>query len=290
MCPLLPSLAIAAVIVFTLCPVAVAQSHASASAGADTTDSADRAPARVATGISGGALRFSDGAKEQGVTAIVAFRPASWLTITGSPALVHATTTTGPATTGLTDLPLSLDATHSFDVAWSPSLDVTMDLALPLGQSSSGLGTGQTSVGGGLGVGVSPVDALSLSVSTGRDFDGQSSGALLAGGTTGWMDGEASVDMSGHATATVGYSADLGASDSTGIHARALEGGLEVPLHGDLALTVDGSHGITRAAPSWSVAVGIGTVFGKFSPGGAINSLRRLGRVFGRSSHGKFRR
>lgn len=236
----------------------------------------------VAAGVTGGALRFADGRAEQGMAALVAFQPASWATLSLNPSVVHATDSTGApgrGATGLTDLPVELALSHQFGAVWSPAIGASFDVTLPTGNSAVGLGAGTTSFGAALGVGVSPLDRLSLSADVGGNLGGAASNSLLSGAQASWADADASVDLS-HATVDVGYATDLGARDTSTARSRSLTGGVAVPLRGAWALTMDGSRGITRAAPAWAVAVGVGTTFGELQK---ASGFGRLAHAFGRS-------
>lgn len=96
----------------------------------------------------------------------------------------------------------------------------------------------------------------------------------------GSIDAESSLDIM-RATASLGLSAEVGSADSGAVLSRSLSGGVSFPLTGRLALTVDGSRGLTSGAPSWTLSVGIGTAFAGHSPLSASSALRRLRRVFG---------
>jgi len=48
-----------------------------------------------------------------------------------------------------------------------------------------------------------------------------------------------------------------------------------------VALSVDGSHGLTSAAPSWVLSVGLGTAFAGLNPIGANSPIGRLATALG---------
>ena len=54
-----------------------------------------------------------------------------------------------------------------------------------------------------------------------------------------------------------------------------------LPIAGRVALSVDGSHGLTSAAPSWVLSVGLGTAFAGLNPIGANSPVGRLATALG---------
>ena len=73
----------------------------------------------------------------------------------------------------------------------------------------------------------------------------------------------------------------MGAADSLGTP-RSLTAGFSFPLVRHLALTVDGSRGLTRAAPDWALSVGIGSAFAGLNPLGMDSPPGRLATALGR--------
>jgi hypothetical protein len=103
---------------------------------------------------------------------------------------------------------------------------------------------------------------------------------LSAQGGNGSIDLESAYSL-GKTTANLGLSSELGRADSSATLARSIAGGVAFAVAGPVTLTVDGSHGLTTGAPSWTFSVGLGTAFAGISPLDPSSPLRRLKKVFG---------
>lgn len=242
---------------------------------AQAADSTDHPPV-FASGVSAGALKFASGRTQQDVTVILQFQPRPWLTFSITPG--YATTTFSDTTrTGLTDIPLSAGASHTWDDApWSPSISGSLTAAIaPGGAAAATLGLGHGSLSTYWAVGASPTDALNVDIATWQPLTGVSG--------NGSVDVEGSFDA-GHTSFSGGYSLEVGTPDSGAVLARSVAGGVSFPLAGKLRLNLDGSHGLTTGAPTWTFAVGIGTAFGGHSPLNPTSALRRIGKAFGGKS------
>jgi hypothetical protein len=68
---------------------------------------------------------------------------------------------------------------------------------------------------------------------------------------------------------------DVGQADSTQALSRVVGGGVSHRL-GSMALTLDGSVGLTSGSPKWVLSLGLGSVFAGTSPVGLSAPLRRL--------------
>src|SRR5206468_12185300 len=69
---------------------------------------------------------------------------------------------------------------------------------------------------------------------------------------------------------------DVGQSDPTQTLGRVVGGGVTRHLAGGLALTMDGSVGLTAGSPKWVVSLGIGTAYAATSPVALSAPLKRL--------------
>lgn len=246
---------------------------------------ANRARGQAVTwGAIGGAAGLPGDASMQAASALFEFKPVSWLTLSANPAVDHVTvpSTTGGSvsSTGPTDLPLGISAAHSLpNTPLSPTLGAGIEVSLPTGNSSTGLGSGQTGVAGELGAGISPTDNLSLDLNLWHPFAGDGiNGAIDAPRATS-IDVEAGYDWTERFNTSIGYSTDVGPADSGTVLPQSIAAGFVFAFAKPLALTVNGSHGITSGAPRWLISVGIGTAFSGLNPVGP-NSL------FGRLRHG----
>jgi Putative MetA-pathway of phenol degradation len=239
----------------------------------------------VTWGAIGGAAGLRSAASMQAASALFELKPVPWLTLSANPSIDHVTvpSTTGGgsvSSTGPTDLPLGIDATHELSHApLSPTFGAGLELSLPTGSSTTGLGSGQTGLAGELGAGISPADNLSLDLNLWHPFAGDGANAALDAPRATSIDLEAGYDWSDRVATSVGYSTDVGPADSGAVLPQSIAAGFVLAFAKPLALTVNGARGITSGAPRWLVSVGIGTAFSGINPVGP-NSL------FGRLRHG----
>src|SRR5262249_20712444 len=174
---------------------------------------------------------------------------------------------------GLTDLPISAGASHALgDIPWSPSIAGSLYSIVSMGDSTSALGVGRTVFGASAALTAWATDQLNLTAGASRPFN--------ANGGNGSIGLEAAYSL-GVPTATLGFSSEVGRADSAATLARSIAGGLAFAVDGPLTLTIDGSHGLTAGAPSWTFSVGLGTAFAGVSPLNPSSPLRRLKKVFG---------
>ncbi|HZS62790.1 MAG TPA: hypothetical protein VFA43_26250 [Gemmatimonadaceae bacterium] len=127
---------------------------------------ADARAQAVIWGAIGGAAGLRGDASPQAGSLLLEYKPIPWLTLSANPAVDHITvpSTTGGSvsSTGPTDLPLGVAASHELpNTPLSLTLGAGLELTLPTGNSSTGLGSGQTAVAGELGAGISPTDNVS---------------------------------------------------------------------------------------------------------------------------------
>src|SRR5437899_284014 len=123
----------------------------------------------------------------------------------------------------------------------------------------------QTSLSAGLTAGsAKPTDQRS---------DQALTGVLLPHATSLLLGGGYDLSQSWRADVSLGI--DVGQSDSTQALSRVVGGGA-TRRFGALAVTLDGSVGLTSGSPKWVVSLGIGTAFGSTSPVAPSAPLRRL--------------
>jgi hypothetical protein len=241
-------------------------------AQASSDDESHQRPPAFSTGVGAGAMHFSGGRSESAISATLQYSPDPWLTFSAAPG--YGRTTLGrTSSSGLTDLPLSIGVTDAFnDARWSPSIAGSVYSTLSLGDSTSAVGVGRTVFGAAAAVSGWATDQLNLTAGASHPFN--------ADAGNGFINLEAAYSL-GIPTATLGVSSELGRADSAATLARSFAGGLAFAVHGPLTLTIDGSHGLTSGAPSWTFSVGLGTAFAGISPLNPSSPLRRLNKVLG---------
>jgi hypothetical protein len=252
-------------------PLAAQTGVAGTSTSQSSEDESRQALPEFATGVAVGTMRFSSGRTEAAISATLQYSPNEWLTFSATPGYGH--TSLGRfSSNGLTDLPLSVGASHSIgDASWSPSISASIYTALSFADTGS-LGAGHTALGASASLGAWASQAVHLAMGASRPF------STDAG--NGSVDLEAAYSL-GKATPNVGLSTEVGRADSNATLARSIAAGIAVALAGPLTLTVDGSHGLTTGAPSWTLSVGVGTAFAGLSPLSPSSSLKRLTKVLG---------
>jgi hypothetical protein len=244
-------------------------------------------PRGVTFGVTSGALDFADQRVLEGVTASVRYRFMRSMSVVVSPTyarLSFPNSLGGGSVNGPTDLPIELDADHSFDVAGSPTIGLALGTSLPVGDRLIGFGSGSVGENIDVGVGVSPTDALSLHFGAGRPLtDYSASSALGASGST-WGDAELSYQLLDRLNATAGFDGDLASNDAAG-PARAFALSLATALAGPYTLTVSGGHGVSGPAARWTLALGIGTDFSGLEALGSTSPIQRFFKSMGGGSH-----
>ncbi len=264
---------------------------ASPAAGQDSTS----AGAGLLAGIAFGAAKITTVRTERALSGALAYQPRPWLTFSATPTYIRATNDsagTSLTSSGVGDLPLGVAVEQELPGAWSPTVAASLGITLPTGSTQCGLGSGETGVGLDLGAGVSPVDPLHVSVGASRALSGLSSQSALSAPKATSLSMDASVDLAEGWTASLSFSGDFGQVDSTQALSRALGFGASHSLGKRLAVTLDGSAGLTAGSPRWALSFGIGTTFSGVSPVGPNSPFRRLKGTFvgsvGRGSgHGK---
>jgi len=217
-------------------------------------------------------MHFSGGRSQSGIYATLEYSPSEWLTFSTTPGFGH-TSLAGVSTSGFTDLPISAGASHGMgDIPWSPSISGSVSTTIALADSTRVLGTGRNGLDASVSLSGSATDELNLTVGASHPLSDR--------GGNGSIDLEAAYSL-GKATANLGLSSEVGRPDSSATLARSIAGGIAFAVAGPVTLTVDGSHGLTTGAPSWTVSVGLGTAFAGISPLDPSSPLRRLKKVFG---------
>jgi len=161
----------------------------------------------------------------------------------------------------------------------APTLGAALLVVLPTGNASCGLGNGQAAAGVDLGAGVSPGRAH-LSADVSRSISGVSSQSTLDAPRATTLRFEAGYDAVPRWTWTASLGVDVGTTDSTHALSRVIGVGVNHTLAGALALTLDGSRGLTSGSPQWVFSLGLGTAYGGSSPVMPTTPLRRLRTTF----------
>jgi hypothetical protein len=243
---------------------------------ADEQDEAHEVPPRIATGVTAGAIRFAGGRTDNALGFTVLLRPLPWMKLSAAPG--YGRSSLGRTTaSGFTDVPLSVGVLHDFgDVRWSPSVSTSLGTTLSPGDTAAGFALGRSSYSATAGLGMSPTERLS--------FWSSLEHPLSANSGNGSVELESSYGF-GRATMSTGLSSELGTADSGAVLSRSLAAGVAYKLRGPLTLTVDGSHGITTGAPSWTMSVGLGTAYAGISQLSPTSPFKRLrGSLGGKTS------
>lgn len=242
-------------------------------------------------GVTAGAVQLTAQRSEQALTGVLQLQPHPWLSLSAMPAFVHvADLVSGRAvsSSGLGDLPLSADAFHSFPTPGAPAVAGALILVLPTGNAACGLGSGETSIGLDFGAGASPSSRLHLSADASRSLSGLSAQSALSAPRATSLRGEVSYDLASAWITSAAFGVDVGQVDSTQALSRTLGAGIMHRLPGNLALSVDGSVGLSAGSPKWVLSVGIGRVLAGTSPVSLASPAKHLKSTFvGGVSRGK---
>lgn len=242
-------------------------------------------------GVASGALSYAGGRTEQSLGAIARWVPVPWIAFSVTPTMsrIHepATSLTTPAVSrsGFTDLPLEATATHAFHAPLSPTLSGAFGITLPTGDTASGFGSGTTGYSISGGIGFTPTEKVWTHFAAGRSLSGISPQSAFGSGS-GWGDASAGMSLTDRFSVSGGYGTDLGAVDPTLGRSTSLAGGFAVVLAGANTLNVSTSHGLSGAAPNWSLALGIGTAFPYLNHLGAGSASGALRGAFTGGTHG----
>jgi len=234
---------------------------------------------------SAGTVHLTDSSSLNALGGVVEYRALRWLTLGAAPTLVRNAVGT-QTTSGFGDLPLTAAASKELGTAWGPELAAAVILTLPTGNAACGLGSGVTSVGMDVGAGLSPADQLHVSVDASRSLSAVTLSALDARGST-WLDFDADVDFTSRLTGSASLGGDFGGTDTTA--AREVGAGARYTLSGPLTLSVDVTHRLAGIAPTWGLAVTLGTASSGLSALNPSSPLWHQRQVFsgGVNLHGR---
>lgn len=235
--------------------------------------------AQAGGGLSVGTVKLANGATQRDINGIVGLQPREWLTITATVSAVHiATTYAGAPVTsdGFGDLPISVGAAHAFAGPREVELGTTLDLVLPTGDASAGLGTGSFAMSGGVGAGMSPASRLRLAVAASRLLTGDAGTSALSPTRATSLAVEGALALTPRWSGSLSLAADVGPADSAQGLDRSVGMGARYQLHGPVDLTFDASHGLSPSSPRWALVIGIGTTLGGNNPAGGELSSRRI--------------
>lgn len=242
-----------------------------------------------AANVGAGTVHRSDTTSLDAVGGVIEYRPLGWLTFGAAPTVVRSKSGV-VTTTGFGDLPLTAAASTELGTAWGPELAAAAILTLPTGNSACGLGSGVTSLGMDLGAGISPGDRVHLSADASRSLSAVTLSSLDTPQST-WLDLDADLDLTPRLTASASVGGDFGGAD-TAAAPREVGAGARYALRGPLGVSVDVTHRLSGAAPTWGVSLTLGTAGGGLSPLNPNSPLRRQRQVFSGSvnsghGHGK---
>ena len=294
--------AILLIALFTPQYVAAQQKAGSASdttrkAARDTTrsteqdDGADDQTPRFSTGVSIGSQSYFGGRSERALAAMLQWRAMPWLSLSIAPSWVSASepgTTSRLSAQGLTDIPISIEAGHSFSGSLSPSIGIGYSLTLPVGDTLNGFGSGQVGSSLNIGAGIMPAPNFGLNAGVGRSLSTFSIRSGVDGTASMWGDVSAWMQPAGNdrMSFSAGYSTDLGAVDTTYGRSTSVNLGFNLRLFNQVALNVDASHGLSGASPEWGLAIGFGTAFPSLGSARARSAVNQLSQAFGGGRHG----
>ncbi len=243
-----------------------------------------RAQAPLTVGATAGAVKLTDQRSEQALTGVLQLEAGSWLSLSAVPSVVRVSDLVSGrsvSSNGPGDLPVAAAASHAFPTPGAPVVGAVLTVVLPTGNAACGLGSGETSFGLDVGAGASPHPQLHLSADASHSLGGLSAQSSLSAPHATSLRAEAGYDVSPRWRTGVSLGVDVGQADSTQPLSRVLGAGATRRLAGALALTLDGSVGLTSASPKWGVSLGLGTAFAGTSPVGLTSPLRRLKTTFG---------
>ena len=233
----------------------------------------------VATGVTAGSAKLTDQRSEQALSGVLQWQATPWLSLSTLPSFIHVSDIvkgSAVSSNGMGDLPFSAAAVHGFPAAGAPTIAAALTFVLPTGNASCGLGSGTAAAGLDIGLGASPNPKLHLSADASRSISNVSSQSTLSAPRATSLLLGGGYDVAPRWRADLSLGIDVGQSDSTQGLSRVVGGGVSHRLGGSLALTVDGSAGLTAGSPKWVVSIGLGSVFAGTSPVGLTAPLRRL--------------
>ena len=231
-----------------------------------------------AAGVSVGSAKLSDHRSERALAGVLQWQATPWLSLSVLPSFVHVSDSAkggSVSSNGIGDLPFSAAAVHAFPTAGAPTIAAALTIVFPTGNATCGLGNGVTSEGLDIGVGASPSAKLHVSADASRTLSHASSQSTLSAPRATSLLLGGGYEMSASWRADVSLGIDVGQVDSTQALSRVVGGGVSHRLGNALALTLDGSVGLTPGSPKWVLSLGIGSVFAGTSPVGLSAPLKR---------------
>lgn len=234
-------------------------------------------------GLTAGTAQLTTQRSEQALSAALLLQATPWLSFSATPSVVHVKDVVSGrdvTSNGLGDLPVGTAVVHAFPGPSAPSVAAALTFVLPTGNAACGLGSGQSSAGLDVGFSVSPNPKFHVAADASRSVTNISSQSTLSAPRAVSVLVGGGYDLSPAWRGDVSLGVDVGQSDSTQALSRVLGAGLMRRLGGSLALTFDGSVGLTTASPKWVVSVGLGSAFAGTSPVGLNAPLRHLKSTF----------
>lgn len=230
-------------------------------------------------GVTAGSAKLSDQRSERALSGVLQLQTTPWLSLSVVPSYVHVSDVvrgSAVSSSGLGDLPFSAAVTRAFPAAGAPTIAAALTVVLPTGNAACGLGNGVTSEGLDIGFGASPNAKLHVSADASRSLSNASSQSTLSAprATSLLLGGGYDVSPTWRGDLSLGI--DVGQSDSTQALSRVVGGGVSHRVGGSMALTLDGSVGLTSGSPKWVLSIGLGSVFAGTSPVGLSAPLKRL--------------
>ena len=263
------------------------------SAAADSTeDESDEPRHAVTPGLSYGGVNYEGGRTERATSASIRWRALPWLSVGINPTFARSSEpnaiVTRPATTrsGVTDIPLEVNADRTFDMPLSPSVSLGMSVTLPVGDTASGFGSGGVGSSVNVGGGLALTDKLGIHVGVGRSLTDFSVESTFNGTSSEFGDAGLAFQASDRLSFSAGIDGDIGAIDPTYGRSASLSGGVSVGLPLLNSLSLNASRGISGATPTWSFAIGVGTDFASIGSVSMRGAASRLRRAFGGGTHG----
>ena len=254
-------------------------------------DGSDDQSPRFSSGVSAGSQSYVGGRSERALAVMLQWRAMPWLSLSVAPSWVSASEpgiTSRLSAQGLTDIPISLEAGHSFSGPLSPSFGIGYTLTLPVGDTLNGFGSGNVGSSLNIGAGIMPTPNFGLNAGVGRSLSTFSIRSGIDGTASMWGDVSAWLQPAGNdrMSFSAGYSTDLGSVDTTYGRSTSVNLGYNVRLFNQVALNLGASHGLSGASPEWGLAIGFGTAFPSLGSARARSAVNQLSQVFGGGRHG----
>ena len=240
-------------------------------------------PSIVTAGITAGAMRFKGGLTEDVMTGVLQVQPHPWLTLGVAPTAARIAPPDSTAYSGFGDLPVSLGLTKQFPGGASPAVGAAVEVTLPTGTTTGGIGSRDPGWVADVGAGFAPLPGSYLFFNAGQSLTPARLGFARSVQSTS-VGADGSFKLSDRVTATAAIAADVARSDTLAPLTRTAGAGLGFGLGGAARLMIDGSVGLNDRSPQWQISVGLGTAFSGLSPVGLGNPFERVKKAFGQST------